>query len=234
MTLKALPLVAACLTVVWGAHAQPVSTPAVAAASAPATPASASKPPVRVSTDPARAAQVLKAAAEMKKRPAPSSVGLARAQTPDGFKLLSGGVTVEDQQTMQKERADYSLWVATVAKPSGAYLADVNLRIERAGAKTTASKSPKTDAVVVERRMEGPWLLLALPPGTYQVTGSFRDTEAAAVQTLNQRISVPAKGQRQVVLRFVSTAEVEADAPGRVANPFGTAQGPGSTTPQRP
>jgi hypothetical protein len=167
------------------------------AATAHAQPAPAGG--VKESTDPARAAAVEGAAAELKTRPARAPVALARARTAAGHQLLSGGITAGDRNTMEAEKLQYSLWVATVAKPSGAYLADTELRIS----------DLKSKAVVLERKMEGPWLMLALPPGIYEVAASFREAGTEQTQRLVTRVTVPAKGLRQAMLRFDSKAMVE-------------------------
>lgn len=169
---------------------------------------------VRESTDPAKAAAVERAAAELRSRPSQSPVGLVRAKTEDGYSFLSGGITVEDRVAMHAERQGYGLWVATVAKPSGAYLADVELRITRL----------KPKAVVLERKMDGPWLMIALPDGQYEVTGSRTSSQdPTKTQTLTSRVNVVAKGQRQAVLRFDSTATVDTDAERPFnGNPFGS------------
>ncbi|MFY9513445.1 MAG: hypothetical protein WAQ05_20975 [Rubrivivax sp.] len=167
---------------------------------------------VQESTDPARAAAIEKAAAELKQRPPQPAVGIVRAKTPDGFDLLSGGITAGDRVSMHGERAAYSLWIATVAKPSGAYLADVDVRVLQS----------KTRTLVLERKMEGPWLLLALPEGPYEVSGSFREAGSDKPQTLTMRVSVLKKGQRQAVLRFDSKATVDPELQGPFqGNPFG-------------
>lgn len=167
---------------------------------------------VRESTDPAKVREVQRAAAEIKKRPRPASVALVRTKTADGHELLSGGVTLEDRITMHAERQRYGLWIATVAKPSGADLAEVELRI-------TGTKSK---AVVLDRKMEGPWLMITLPSGQYEVTGTFTESGATAPQTLKTRVNVPTNGQRQAVLRFDSAATVDTDAQRPFqGNPFG-------------
>jgi hypothetical protein len=178
------------------------------AAGSASVPASA----VQVSTDPARAAEVLRTAAELRQRPRTAPVAPVRAETAAGYKLLSGGVTAGDRTAMQAERAGYSLWVSTVAKPSGAYLADVDVQIERIGPKSAGSKAASTKTLVLQRQMEGPWLLVALPPGSYEVTGRFRDGAQAPVQTLSQRANIAKKGQREVMLRFNSAADVDSEA----------------------
>lgn len=179
--------------------------------------ASASASGVQESTDPAKAAAVEKAAAELKKRPPQPPVALVRAKTDSGDALLSGGVTLGDRMTMHAERQNYGLWVATVAKPSGAYLADVDLRIVRLGSR----------ALVLERKMEGPWLMVALPEGAYEVSGRFRETGAEKAQSIVVRVNVPKKGQRQAVLRFESKASVDTEAQRPFqGNPFGSPQVP--------
>jgi len=167
---------------------------------------------VQESTDPAKAAAVEKAASDLKRRSPQPVVELVRTKTVDGYELLSGGVTLEDRITMHAERGRYSLWVATVAKPSGAYVVDANLRIINL----------KTKRVALERRMEGPWLFVALPEGRYDVSATFREADAEKEQTLAIRVNIQKKGQRQAVLRFDSKADVD---PGMQSpfkgNPFG-------------
>lgn len=200
--------------------AQPASSAAPAsAASAAAAPASAV---VLESTDPQRAAAVLKEARAIGDRnarvakwggPPPSAV-LVRGKTDDGIGYLSGGITVDDRKTMHAERAGYSLWVATVAKRSGAYLSDVRLRITRSG-----DKQP-----VMERTMDGPWLLMALPAGRYDIVATMAADGPDKEQTLKTQVQLAKTGQRQAVLRFDSSAEVSTDGSDPFkGNPFGAA-----------
>jgi hypothetical protein len=172
---------------------------------------------VKESTDPARADAIERHAAALKARPPQPAAGLVRARTAGGFDLLSGGMTVDDRVTMHAERERYGLWVATVAKPSGAYLADAGLRIVQL----------KDNAVVLERKMEGPWLMVALPEGKYEINATFMADGAEKAQAITMRASVPKKGQRQAVLRFDSPAAVapEAQSPFK-GNPFGAPAAP--------
>jgi hypothetical protein len=170
---------------------------------------------VTESNDPAKAAAIEQAARELKERAKAhpeSSADIVRSQTDAGHAFMSGGITVEDRQAMYAERDPYSLWVATVAKPSGAYLSDAKLRIVNVGDKSVA----------LERTMDGPWLFIALPAGTYEVTATFRADDADKDQTLSNRVSVAKSGQRQVVLRFASSAIVAPEMAGPFkGNPFG-------------
>lgn len=166
---------------------------------------------VRTSNDPARAAAVEKEAREMKARAGSQPKVFFRGKTDAGLAILSGGITVGDRVTMHAERSNCRVWVATVAKPSGAYLADARLRIVNLGDKSVA----------LERTMEGPWLLAALPAGKYEVSATFRPDGASKDQTLSNLLTVAKAGQRQVVLRFDSPAKVgsEMDSPFK-GNPF--------------
>ena len=195
-----------------------LSAPAFAAEPVPASAASAPASGVSESTDPGRAAAIERRAREMKAQAAAAasqpggSAYVVEGRTEGGLAFLSGGVTKDDRSRMYAKRGDYNLWVATVAKPSGAYLTDVELRIVDAS----------TQAQVLNRRMDGPWFMLALPAGQYDVSGTFHRFHSAADQTLSMRVNVAASGQRQAVLRFDSTAEVgdEAERPAQ-GNPFG-------------
>ena len=88
---------------------------------------------IRESADPAKAAAVERSAEALAARPVQPVAGPVHADTVRGQDLLSGGSSVEGRAALNVERDRYSLWGMTVAKPSGAYLADADLRIRRAG-----------------------------------------------------------------------------------------------------
>lgn len=213
-----LPAAALALAAALPAFGQASAAAPAAAPAAASAPASAAR--VVESTDPAKAAAVQRRAQEIQERAklAPKgvrSVGLVRSgPTEPGPAFLSGGITDGDRRTMHAERAAYSLWVATVAKKSGAYLADARLRIV----------DLKTGKAVVERTMEGPWFMVSLLPGRYEVQATLQGDGADKPQTLGTKVSIAAKGQRQAVLRFDSTAEVDPDGSRAFGgNPFGAA-----------
>jgi hypothetical protein len=185
---KYLPILVASIALVASAHAQ------------------TSPSGVTTSVDPAKAAAVEKAARDMKARAAQdakaskpgSSAVVVHGKTEGGLAFLSGGISVGDRVSMHAERANYSLWVATVAKPSGAYLSDAKLRIINRLDKTT----------VLDRTMDGPWFLITLPAGSYDVSATYAADGSNKPQILSTRVNVPKKGQRQAVLRFGSKATV--------------------------
>jgi len=118
---------------------------------------------------------------------------MLRGTTDLGVPFVSGGVGTEEVATLSDEKKRYSLAILTAAKGSGAFLADVRIRI-----------SDEHSKVVLDTVMDGPWLLVDLPAGRYQVE--------ASVNTLVQKKSVTfsAGDHRETVFYF--------DAPGQVGS----------------
>jgi hypothetical protein len=83
---------------------------------------------------------------------------LERGTTVLGQSFVSGGVGSTERDTLNLEQAGYDLSILTAARGSGNYLADVHIRI-------TDSQSRQ----VLDTDMDGPWLLVDLPAGRYQV-----------------------------------------------------------------
>lgn len=108
-----------------------------------------------------------------------------RGQTSRGEAYVMGGIGLDEVESMQAERPNFSLWVRTAARGSGEYLADVRVAIFDAA-----------DGVVFNRPVSGPWLLVALRPGTYRVEAST----GGAPQV--RKVTVPAHGLREVVFYF--------------------------------
>lgn len=84
--------------------------------------------------------------------------------TPSGVHYASGGVGHTERQALLAQRQDYSLWLTTAAKRSGAYLANVEVRIVYAD----------SGRLVLQRTMDGPWMFAALPPGRYEVRAAYQ------------------------------------------------------------
>lgn len=122
---------------------------------------------------------------------ATASVAQTTGRTALGGAFMSGGIGDSEIAAMQAQRANYALWVRTAAKGSGAYLADVHVRI------TDAKK-----ATVLDHVMDGPWLLVDLPPGRYEVQASYHGQVSSQVTT------VLAGAHRQMVFYFNVAADV--------------------------
>lgn len=103
--------------------------------------------------------------------------------------FVTGGVTAEELRDLANEKDRYDLWVTTAAKDSGAFLSDVEVRIEDTNRN-----------VVVDTKMEGPWLFADLPQGTYVIEAKFNG------QVKKSRTRIGSGGQRQVIMYFDSPA----------------------------
>src|SRR5262249_15903225 len=116
-------------------------------------------------------------------------------QTPEGLNYVTGGVTVGDLQAMKNEKDRYSLWLTTAAKGSGAFLSDADVKITNA----------RTNEVVLPTTMEGPWVFVKVPAGTYTIETKFMDQ----VQSRKTRID---KGDHhQAIMYFDNPAKLSPD-----------------------
>ncbi len=77
----------------------------------------------------------------------------------------------------------YPLRIELVGR-AGEYLGEASVSVSKGGES------------VISVRCNGPWLLLKLPPGAYNVTAEVEG------RTMNSRANVAATGQARVVLRF--------------------------------
>lgn len=120
---------------------------------------------------------------------------LALQSSPPGAAtpFVCGGIGQSEQLQLKALRPAYSLWVSTVSQAGGAFLSDVRLRVSAEG-----EAAPRVDL-----RMDGPWCLLALPPGRYRVEASLNG-ESAPTQTL----AVSAEGLAEALLRLPVPAEL--------------------------
>ena len=95
-------------------------------------------------------------------------------QTPQGWAFLDGGIGQTETEAMEAERPKYSLWITTAGKTSGAFLADVEVTI----------LNDKGEQVF-DRKLEGPWLMIDLPLGRYEVRSRYRDETQSRITTIH-------------------------------------------------
>ena len=105
--------------------------------------------------------------------------------TPAGVAYLSGGVGIDEARAFPAESAHHALAVRTAARGSGAWLADVDLTILDAHGRE-----------VFRQRLDGPWLLIDLPPGRYEIVGEHEG------EVRRTAVTLPARGHRQAMLYF--------------------------------
>lgn len=81
---------------------------------------------------------------------------------PNGIRWVSGGVGAEERAEIEALQDQYTLKAVFAAKQETAFAADVSFAI-------------KSDSgVLAEGMTSGPWLLVALPPGTYQIEATSK------------------------------------------------------------
>lgn len=121
----------------------------------------------------------------------PPAFASTRGASPQGWTFLDGGIGRDEIEMMEAERSRYSLWIITAARVSGAYLADVDISI-------TNDKGEK----VLEHRLRGPWLMIDLPTGRYEVQAR------AGQETLKRVTTIHSGDHHQMVFHFTVDADV--------------------------
>lgn len=89
-----------------------------------------------------------------------------------------------EEERAQAEAKPHSLRLV-YAQPGGSYLGDVTTRIAEPGGQ-----------VLVETTCVGPWLVVDLPAGTYEVTATYRG------ETKTQSVAVEEGTTREQVVTF--------------------------------
>jgi len=87
---------------------------------------------------------------------------IEKRTTDQGVAYLGGGVGVEERDWMQNLEQEYNLKLI-FAGVDGKYLADIAVDIQ-----------DDNGDRVLETYVDGPWLLVNLPPGSYRITAACR------------------------------------------------------------
>jgi len=106
-------------------------------------------------------------------------------QTPAGVRYVSGGASASELVALHGQRDAFSLWVVTTALKSGAYLADVEVTIRDA-----------RKQIVFQQKLEGPWLFIDLPLGSYEVEATLNS------ETFKRRTTLRKGDHHQVFFQF--------------------------------
>jgi hypothetical protein len=121
---------------------------------------------------------------------------MVRGTTDLGRSYVSGGVGGEEMNSLNSERAQYTVSILTASKGTGAYLSGARIVI------TDGKSGP-----ILETVMDGPWLLVDLPAGSYQVEATYGD------KAQSSKFTFAAGGRRQTVFYFDTHDQVEALSP---------------------
>ena len=87
---------------------------------------------------------------------------MVRGTMDSGRPFVSGGIGSDEVAALKLERNQYGLAILTAAKGTGAFLADIHIRITDAHA-----------SLLLETVMDGPWLLVDLPAGRYTIEATL-------------------------------------------------------------
>lgn len=112
---------------------------------------------------------------------------------------ISGGIGSAEREALYKERGSYNLWLTMAAKGSGAYLADVHVRL----------LDKRLQQPVLSHTLAGPWLFVQLPVGRYEIEARYQESAAQPSQLLKRTVTLQPGSHRQLVLRF----DVSQDSP---------------------
>jgi glucose/arabinose dehydrogenase len=117
---------------------------------------------------------------------------LQQGITPEGRLFVTGGVSDSEAAALQSRRSEFSLWIVTAARRSGAYLADARVTIT----------SEARQRVVFDGSLDGPWLMVDLPLGRYIVEAR------SSGQVQRQVTTIHAGDHHQMVFHFDTGDEV--------------------------
>jgi len=105
---------------------------------------------------------------------APPASAMTHGKSAQGWTFLEGGVGATETESMESERSNYSLWIMTAARTSGAHLSDAEVTIVN-------DKGEQ----VFERRLDGPWLMIDLPLGRYEVRARTGEQAQSRITTIH-------------------------------------------------
>jgi len=103
-----------------------------------------------------------------------ASAQAGQGTTAQGYRYSSGGISDEEQTALRAQRQRFTLWIVTAASKTGAYLADVRVKV------TDAERR-----VVFDGALDGPWLFVDLPAGPYLVEATLEGNRQHRVTTIH-------------------------------------------------
>lgn len=114
----------------------------------------------------------------------------------NGIRWQSGGVSEDERGDLRRAASTYNLWLETALRGRGEYIANARITIWREPA----------HVAVLENQLDGPWLMVDLPPGRYSVEARWHPdgTGAEFIRRLN--IQLGAQDHRRVTLHFPADA----------------------------
>jgi len=139
------------------------------------------------------------------------ALALQRGTSPTSVEFASGGVGEDEQKLLHAQRRDYSFWLTTAVRKSGAHLAGVMVRIREAD----------SGLLVLEHRMDGPWLFAKLPVGRYEIEATRQDLALGRIEVQRGTTTIHPNDRHQMLLYFETGEAIGEREPGaRPPNPY--------------
>lgn len=136
---------------------------------------------------------------------------LQRGTSPSGVAYVSGGVGEDEQTLLHGQRRDYSFWLTTAVRKTGAHLSGVLVRIREA----------ETGLLVLEHRMDGPWLFAKLPLGRYEIEATRQDLALGRIEVQRGSTTIHPNDRHQMLLYFETGEAIGEREPGsKPPNPY--------------
>lgn len=107
----------------------------------------------------------------------------------NGVKFVTGGVGAGEQAALKEHYSDFGLMLVNAAKKSGAYVADVDVKVRDAKGNE-----------IIDTTTNGPWLLADLPAGRYTVEATYNG------DTQTRHVSIGKEGQHRIVMHWAEGA----------------------------
>ncbi|RZF27907.1 carboxypeptidase regulatory-like domain-containing protein [Paraburkholderia sp. UYCP14C] len=115
------------------------------------------------------------------------STGMPATQQQGGISFVSGGVGRDESTALRQARRQWPLSLQFTG-PGASYVADVQVRIAKAGG-----------ATVLDTTSKGPYMLVRLPQGRYTVSATYSGV------TRSESVNVHGNGSARATFAFPST-----------------------------
>lgn len=133
-----------------------------------------------------------------------TATALQRGSSAAGVPYVSGGVGQDEQQELHARRRDYSFWLTVAVRRSGAHLAGVLVRIREAD----------SGRLLLEHRMDGPWLFAQLPVGRYEVEATLQNLALGRIEVQRGSTAIHPGDHHQMLLYFETGEAIGEREPG--------------------
>lgn len=120
------------------------------------------------------------------------ALAMSEGRTTQNEPFVTGEIAAGEREALERHTQEFNLRIVTAARRSGAYLADAQVKV-----------LGKSGEILLDTRLDGPWLLVELNPGDYTVDATL------AGQTVRKSTTIRAGEQREMDFYFDLPTELE-------------------------